>query len=364
MDDSDPLLAELPLVPSLGLPVDTTATVTSWEADGRTEGVGGGAADGTGGGAKALISLLCSVLSWLSSMPPSGVMTIAPSLRPARTTSTGSGCGAGVICKNRRAACNHWVTNVLAEERVRFDPPTEVERQHAVAAAEAGGEPERGEGTGRKDENIVHGGLEVHVELVELSNAVHREKQIQCGKRQKDCHGVNDGPTAREQHNDNGDEDDHVMICVQAKSIVVANVANGIIDVVVVSEAVQGDKVHENSVETTSNEPQKKLFPIEQQAVLAVEVQLRKLHDFLGVKVALETGVRHDGQSREKNIVQGNTEVIVQFERAEAIHEGPDELRKREDKILVEKVANEVGNASIAPGAVKQNEAFEVPGVS
>ncbi len=57
-DDSDPLLAELPLEPSLGLLGETTATVTSWEADGRAEGVGGGAAEGTGGGAKVLISLL------------------------------------------------------------------------------------------------------------------------------------------------------------------------------------------------------------------------------------------------------------------------------------------------------------------
>lgn len=60
---------------------------------------------------------------------------------------------------------------ILAEEGVSFNPPTNVERQQAIAATEAKRQPVRGEGAGSKDENVVNRRLVIRIELVELSDA-------------------------------------------------------------------------------------------------------------------------------------------------------------------------------------------------
>ena len=77
------------------------------------------------------------------------------------------------------------VTYGLTEEGMRLDPTTDVEGQQAIAAAEAEGQPVRRESAGCKNENVVHGRLVIHVELVELSNAVYGHKQKPRSKRQK-----------------------------------------------------------------------------------------------------------------------------------------------------------------------------------
>jgi hypothetical protein len=166
---------------------------------------------------------------------------------------------------------------------MRFDPPADVEGQQAVATAEAEGQPVRWKSTRRKDENFVNGRLVIHVELVELSDAVNRHEKKPGGERQKHCEGVNDGPTAGEEHDDNGDEDNDILVGVHSKRPIVRDVAFGIVDVVGVAQTIEGNEVHEYSMQTTTAEPKEEFFPIEEQAVLAIQVKLGKFHNVLRV---------------------------------------------------------------------------------
>lgn len=166
---------------------------------------------------------------------------------------------------------------------MRFDPPADVEGQQAVATAEAEGEPVGWKRAGGKDENFVNGRLVIHIELVKLSYAVYRYEDEPCSERQKHCQGVNDGPTAGKEHNDNGDEDNDILVGVHAERPIVRDVAFGIVDVVGVAQTIEGNEVHEYSMQTTTAKPKEEFLPIKEQAVLAIQVKLGKLHYFLCV---------------------------------------------------------------------------------